>query len=438
VRDAHAPGHDHAARSARARGMMDRHRGGIPGNALALASVALVIATATVAMRHTALPHVLSEALAWVLGIGAALGITYTLAASLLVGRFFARDVAMPTQFPGVTIVKPLHGDEWELEAHLASFFEQDYPGPIQYLFGVHDADDPALKAVEALRARYPAAPTRIVADSRLYGPNRKIANLVNMLHFAEHDVLCFADSDVRVDATYLRRAVGALQTPGVGLVTMVYRGLCAPGFWPRVAAALTDYHFLPGVITGLSLGRARPCFGQSITVTRDTLTRIGGLAQFSHHLAEDHAIGEAVRRSGAAVAIPPVVVGHASVDATFAHLFRHELRWSRTIRAADRNGHLCSILMHPLALATLATICSHGAEAAWLLVGAALLGRALLVWRIDRATGRPTRDWPWLPLWDLLQFAIYIASFFSSGVVWRGTRFRVDDKGMLSLVHEK
>jgi ceramide glucosyltransferase len=422
--------------------MMDRPRTGrFSGSVLALALVMIVVASAAIEMTHLMLPHLLDmlfHVFALLCGAGATIGIAYTVFASTLVGRFFARSAAVPTQFPSVTLVKPLHGDEWQLADHLATFFDQDYPGPIQYLFGVHDVEDDALKVVEALRARYPQAQVSVVADARLYGPNRKIANLVNMLEYAEHDVLCFADSDVRVDQSYLRHIVGALQEPGVGLVTTAYRGLCAPGFWPRIAAALTNYHFLPGVITGLAIGRARPCFGQTIAMTRETLARIGGLAQFAHHLAEDHAVGEAVRRSGATVAIPPITVQHACVEDTFSKLFSHELRWSRTIRAADRSGHLGAVLMHPFALALLAVVFSGGASAAWILACAALLVRAMLVWKVDRATRNQTRGLVYLPLWDILQFAIYIASFCSSGVVWRGNRFRVDDNGMLSPVHEK
>lgn len=415
--------------------------GRIASGALALALAAVVGVAVMLAARHPMVLHVargLSLSFAVVCGFGAVLGMVYTVVASVLVGRFFARGTAAPTHFPGVTVAKPLHGDEWQLAEHLATFFEQDYPGPIQYLFGVHDAQDDALRIVDALRARYPAAQITVVADARLYGPNRKIANLVNMLECAGHDILCFADSDVRVDRDYLHRVVGTLQEPGVGLVTAVYRGLCAPGFWPRVAAALTNYHFLPGVVTGLAIGRARPCFGQSIAMTRATLANIGGLAQFAHHLAEDHAIGEAVRRSGAAVAIAPIIVQHACVENTFSRLFSHELRWSRTIRAADRSGHLGAVLMHPFALAVLAVVFSGGAPAAWVLACVALASRALLAWRVDRATNDKTRGLLCLPLWDVVQFAIYVASFCASDVVWRGTRFRVDSNGMLSPAHKK
>ncbi len=417
--------------------MMNGSRKGVFLTSLrAPAIVVLVGAVVAGAMRDIAPPyieHVLLDAIAVLFGAAASLGIVYTLLASLLAGRFFARSVNVPKQFPGVTVVKPLHGDEWQLSEHLESFFNQDYPGTVQYLFGVHDANDAALKRVEALRARFPEAVITIVADGRLYGPNRKIANLVNMLEHASHDILCFADSDVRVDRTYLRKIVGTLDEPGVGLVTTVYRGLCAPGFWPRVGAALTNYHFLPGVITGVAIGRARPCFGQTIALTRETLNAIGGLRQFAHHLAEDHALGEAVRRIGKTVAIPPLVVEHACVEKTFTEFFTHELRWSRTIRAADRSGHLGAVLMHPLPLALLAVAFSGGATAACLVACAALLARTLLVLRVDRATRSRTRGLWNLPLCDMLQFAVYCASFGSSGVVWRGIRFSVDGNGMLS-----
>jgi ceramide glucosyltransferase len=381
--------------------------------------------------------HTIAGALSIVCGLGALLGIVYTVTASVLVGRFFSHTVEAPCEYPGVTVAKPLHGDEWRLVQHIDSFFEQDYPGPVQYLFGVHDAGDAALAAVETLRLRHPDANIRVVADARLYGPNRKIANLVNMLEYAEHAVLCLADSDVLVERDYLRAVVGALQQPGVGIVTSVYRGVAAPGFWPGIAAAMTNYHFLPGVITGLAIGRARPCFGQTIAITRATLERIGGLTRFAHHLAEDHALGQAVRQIGADVVILPFAIGHACIEDTFGTLFAHELRWSRTIRVADRAGHAGSVLMHPVPLAILATLMSGGNAAAWALTVAALAARALLILKTSRAAGAEARAAAWLPIADLVQFLVFVASFFSSHVIWRGTRFRVDRHGLLSPVRE-
>ncbi|MFM0514407.1 bacteriohopanetetrol glucosamine biosynthesis glycosyltransferase HpnI [Paraburkholderia sp. RL17-373-BIF-A] len=368
-------------------------------------------------------------------GIGAALGIVYTLLAGALIGRFFARTTTQPTSFPPVTILKPLHGDEWTLLSNLSTFCQQDYPGPVQFLFGVHNAEDPALHVVEQLRLLHPKAHITVVADARLYGPNRKMSNILNMLPEAQHDVLVFADSDVSVDAGYLRNVIGELQKPGVGLVTCVYRGQPDPGFWPRLSAKATNYQFLPSVVTGLALGMARPCFGQTIAMRRETLEKIGGFTQFVHHLAEDHAIGEAVRMIGEKVVIPPFTVSHACVEASAAELIAHELRWSRTIRTIDPIGHLGSALIHPFAFALLAVFVSGGAAWAWPLAALALLARLALKIQVDRALRQARRDLWLLPFWDIVSFSIFVASFLSTRVIWRGFTFKVDGNGLLSPV---
>jgi ceramide glucosyltransferase len=382
--------------------------------------------------------HLILLALAFLCGIGAALGIVYTVLAGALVGRFFARTTSEPTSYPAVTIVKPLHGHEWTLLSNLSSFCQQDYPGPLQFLFGVHDSEDAALRTVEQLRVLHPEAHITVVADARLYGPNRKMSNILNMLPEAQHDVLVFADSDVSVSPSYLRNVVGELQKPGVGLVTCVYRGQPDPGFWPRLSAKATNYQFLPGVVTGLALGMARPCFGQTIAMRRETLEKIGGFAQFVHHLAEDHAIGEAVRMIGEKVVIPPFTVSHACVETSATKLIAHELRWSRTIRIIDPIGHLGSALTHPLAFALLAVALSGGAAWAWPLAAAALLARLALKVQSDHALRQAHRDLWLLPFWDIVSFWIFVASFFSTRVIWRGFSFKVDGNGLLSPVQDE
>ncbi|MFM0394779.1 bacteriohopanetetrol glucosamine biosynthesis glycosyltransferase HpnI [Paraburkholderia phytofirmans] len=382
--------------------------------------------------------HWVAVTLAYACAAGAAFGVGYTALAGALIGRFFARAVSEPTAFPPVTIVKPLHGNEWALLANLSSFCRQDYPGPVQFLFGVHDSADPALQTVDDLRRLYPDADITVVADARLYGPNRKISNILNMLPHARHDVLVFADSDVSVGADYLRNVIGELQKPGVGLVTCAYRGQPDPGFWPRLSAKATNYQFLPGVVTGLALGLARPCFGQTIVMRRDTLEKIGGFTPFVRHLAEDHAIGEAVRLLGEKVVIPPFTISHACVESSAAQLIAHELRWSRTIRRIDPLGHFGSALVHPFAFALLAVVCSAGAWWAWSLALAAVGARLALKLLSDRALKQAHRDLWLLPFWDIVSFAIFVASFWSSRVIWRGFSFKVDGDGLLSAAQDE
>jgi ceramide glucosyltransferase len=385
---------------------------------------------------HAARPLV--EALAAACGACAGLGVVYTLSAVALVGRFFARRTSEPASFPPVTVVKPLRGPEWALSSNLSSFCRQDYPGKVQYLFGVSDSGDPALKAVDELRLLQPDAHITVVVDPRLHGSNRKVSNLINMLPQAEHDILVFADSDVSVAPDYLRRVIGELQRPGVGLVTCVYRGQPDPGTWPRLSAMATNYQFLPSVVIGLALGMARPCFGQTIAMKRETLGKIGGLERFANHLAEDHAIGEAVRAIGGEVAIPPFAIAHACVETSFAKLVSHELRWSRTIRAADPAGHLGSVLIHPFAFASLAMLLSGFAPWSCCLAAVALASRLALKLRLDHVLKQASRDLWLLPLWDLVSLGIFAASFGSGRVTWRGYSYKVNDKGFLTQVEDK
>src|SRR5580658_2634224 len=56
---------------------------------------------------------------------------------------------------PLLTLLKPLHGAEPELEAHLATFFEQDYP-EYEILFCARSAEDAGLKTARRVAERYP------------------------------------------------------------------------------------------------------------------------------------------------------------------------------------------------------------------------------------------------------------------------------------------
>jgi len=98
------------------------------------------------------------------------------------------------------------------------------------------------------------------------------------------------------VPPDYLRRVVDALAKPGVGAVTCLYTGKPFGGLAARLSAMGIDYHFLPNVVTGISLGLAKPCFGSTIALRRVVLDEIGGLASFASVLADDYEIGRTVR----------------------------------------------------------------------------------------------------------------------------------------------
>jgi len=362
----------------------------------------------------------------------AMLGCIHALVAAFVVRRFAARPVAVAATHPGVTILKPLRGAEPALFANLASFCEQDYRGPVQVLFGVADPDDASIAVVDALIRDRPAADLRLCMTTGARGANPKVANLAAMQSAIAHDIVVIADSDIAVDRDYLARLIAALERPGVGLVTCLYRGEAHGGLWARLAAMAIDYRFLPDVLVGLALGLARPCFGSTIALRRETLRAIGGFDAFVEQLADDYAIGAAVRAAGLTVAIPPLIVRHGFSERTAFELLRHELRWARTLRAASPAGYAGLAITHPLPCALSWAILGGAGTLGWTVVAAAIACRLVLHVQVDHTLGARSRS-GWLgPARDLLAFAVYVASFFVGVVSWRGHRYRVRADGTL------
>lgn len=376
--------------------------------------------------------ELLANILGWAAAALALTGSLYAVFAALLAGRFMRRPAPDSAAHPAVTLLKPLYGDEPGLRANLESFCSQDYAGPIQIVFGVHDQADPALAVAQSLKARYAHIDIAIVANSAVHGANGKISNLINMAPEARHDVLVLSDSDIAVPANWLSDVTASLQQPGVGAVTCLYTGAGA-GLWPALSAMGTNYEFLPNVILGVSLGLADPCMGSTIALRRETLDAVGGFAAFVDFLADDYEIGRAVRARGFGLAIPRLAVIHTAAEATAGQLLRHDLRWTRTIRTVNAAGHLGSMVTYGFPFALIAALLLGFSGFAWALLAVSLAARLFLKARIDAIfEARAGSGWL-LPLRDVLSFAVFVASLFGETVHWRETRFSVAPGGAMS-----
>ncbi|GJE28183.1 bacteriohopanetetrol glucosamine biosynthesis glycosyltransferase HpnI [Methylobacterium organophilum] len=367
-------------------------------------------------------------------------GCVYVLLAAFLAGRFARRpSPRLPAEAPrpSVTILKPLCGDEPDLEKNLASFCAQDYAGPVQVVFGVQTATDPAIGVVRRLQERFPRLRIDLVLDASQHGSNRKVSNLINMSKAIANDVIVLADSDMSVRPDYLDRIVAELSQPGVSGVTCLYHGVPGErGPFAQLAALAIDVQFATNVIVGTSLGLAKPCFGSTIALERKSLARIGGFEAFRNDLADDYAIGEALRADGSRVAIPNFTIGHACVDTALSGLWRHELRWNRTIRNVDPAGYAGSIVTHAFPLALIGALLPGAGTAALAVAALALACRILLCLRVERAFGLAPHAYWLLPIRDMLSFASFTWSFVSGAVTWKGHDYRVVADGTLIPEH--
>ena len=356
---------------------------------------------------------------------------TYLLGAVIAATRFARRRVVLPGEQPPVSVLKPLHGAEPGLYENLLSFVEQDYPA-LQVVLGVRSSSDGALPIAQALVANCVGRDIALVVDSRVSGRNLKVANLVNMLPAARHDILVFADSDMRVGRNYLATVTAPLSDPQTGLVTCLYKGLPTGGLWSRLGALHINFSFLPSALLGEALGTGGGCFGATIALRRSVLERIGGLAVVRDELADDHRIGTAVREAGYAVALSPYLVETSVSEKSFKCLWQHELRWARTVRLMAPMGFAGSIVTHAVAIAALAALFSGLS-----LTSLGFLAMScILRWASARAIARMLRLpivglWM-LPLRDLLSFAVFIGSFCGRNVSWRDQLFRIEPSGRI------
>jgi ceramide glucosyltransferase len=332
-----------------------------------------------------------------------------------------------------VSVLKPLCGEDPDLAANLRSFCAQDYPS-YQIVFGVRDADDPAVIIVQRLMAEFPGTDLTLVIDPRRRGRNLKVANLQNMLPAARHDILVIADSDMRVAPDYLAWMSAPLADPPVGLVTCLYRGVSAGGLWSALACLHVNHGFLPQAALAAAIGAGAGCFGASIALRRCMLERIGGLAAIADELADDYALGAAVRRAGGRIELVPHLVDNIVIEPGLSALYRHELRWARTILLVAPVGFVGSIVTQPVVVAACAVALGALPVAAPATLALALLCRVAAVRAIDRLLRLPPSPVHLLPLRDVLSFAVFVASFFARRVAWRDRTFRVGPSGRITL----
>jgi ceramide glucosyltransferase len=367
------------------------------------------------------------------------IGALQVLAGWIATIRFVRRVDGETSGAMPVTILKPLCGREPLLAEALATLCEQDYPADWQIVCGVHDAADTAIPVVRALQARFPNRDISLVIDPSRHGANPKVGNLINMLPRAKHGILVIADSDVHVRHDYLRRLTRDLGVSGVGLVTALYTGL--PAF--RSVASLLGttqitHAFLPGALLGRAIGR-RDCFGATMCLRRETLTRIGGFEALRNHLADDQVLGRRVRAEGLAVVLATTVVATTVPENTIGALWMHELRWARTIRTLEPLGFALSLLQYPFFLAMLTLVASGGVAWSWILTLGVLLVRAFAIPGIDRALqemlgGLAFRCPVWLvPLRDILSAAEWLVSHAGRQVDWRGQTLEADTPSRLT-----
>ncbi|HZQ23345.1 MAG TPA: bacteriohopanetetrol glucosamine biosynthesis glycosyltransferase HpnI [Terriglobales bacterium] len=359
--------------------------------------------------------------------------------------RVFVRDQkrssfsrsAVAECLPGVSILKPLKGVDLNLYECLRSHCLQDYP-EYEIIFGVSDADDPALEVVERLHTAFAGTALKVFVCTQNLGTNTKVSNLAQMTPVAKFEHLVVNDGDIQVPPDYLRKIVSSLNDSQVGLVTALYRGEAAPTMGSRLEALGIATDFAPGVLAARYLEDGiRFGLGSTLAFRRSDLNAVGGFEGFVDHLADDYELGKRLAESGKRVVLSDCVVTTFLPTYSIRGFFQHQLRWARTIRDARKGGYLGLLFTFGIPWALLAVIGYRGASWTWSLLAVVVAARLAKSFAIASGVLKDTQvvRWFWLlPIRDLAAAFIWAFSFAGHSITWRGQRYRLEEGRLMRI----
>lgn len=353
------------------------------------------------------------------------------------------RKKSNPTQDfqPAVSILKPVYGLDPELIENLRSFCQQDYP-EYQIIFGVQDKNDPAIPSIEKVIKEFSHINVSYIIDSRIYGTNHKVSNLINIYPLAKHDYLLIADSDMRVPANYLSEVMAPFADSEVGAVTCLYSGSARGKLASSLNAMFINEWFLPSVLISRILQPIKFCLGATMIVRRELLDEIGGFKSLSNYLADDYMLGKLISGLGYKIHLSNFIVENIVEEASLKDLLLHELRWARTLRRVEPWGYIFTFLTDTFVVSTLTAITfyltTQNLGLSLIPVLLVLMARIFLHVRTKSITGSTSAGSIWLiPLRDFLSFSIRIISFTGTSVHWRNNAFNVDQSGLMHTEEE-
>jgi ceramide glucosyltransferase len=336
-----------------------------------------------------------------------------------------------PSSLPPVSILKPLKGTDPEMYESFRSQCLQDYPEH-EIVFGVSDADDPAIVFVERLKTEFPRIPIRLVFCLKNLGANTKVSNLAQMVVEAKYEHIVVNDSDIRVEANYLRSVAAPLLDPKVGLVTCLYRGVASASLGSQLESLFISTDFSAGVLAArMTEGGIRFGLGSTLAFRRSDLVAAGGFEALADYLADDYEIGRRIAAQNLKVELSGTVVETFLPRYDLKQFLDHQLRWARTIHNSRPGGYVGLVATFGLPWALLALLCARGVGWGWVLLGVTIAMRYAVALVVGRTVLQDPQVAKWLALVPLRDFAaalVWLIGFWGHEVTWRGDSFTLKD----------
>jgi ceramide glucosyltransferase len=331
-------------------------------------------------------------------------------------------------ELPALTLLKPIKGMEEELEQNLRSFFEQDYPAPLQFVFCSTEPVDAGIALARRVAADYPDTRVRFVVSDPGFGVNPKVSNLAGGLLVAEHDLILQSDANVRIRPGYIRGLVAEFHARGAGLI-----GPLIAGVGERSLGALLDNIQLttfttPGICLADQLVGIPCVIGKSIMYRRSELEQLGGMGLVKDVLAEDYVLGELYGAAGKRVVLSRLVVDNVNVAAPMSRFLARHSRWLKMRVVVHLGGFVADLLSNATLFALTAAALSG--ELRLFALAALVIGYKIAVdgrlMRHLRGHSLSPLHLLAIPLRDLIMPCVWVHALFSRRTAWRGQHFEL------------
>jgi len=335
---------------------------------------------------------------------------------------------------PGVSLLKPVKGLDIDAYKNYASFCRLDYP-EYEIVFCV-DGDDPTIPAIDRLKLDFPERSIRVLIGSGRSAINDKVARLVRLTDEAKYDLFVITDSDVRVRPDYLRNVVAPFRDQRVGAATCLYVSAEERNLSERLQSIGMTSDFFASVMVAWRLDGVTFTFGQTIATTRKAVRSWGGYRLLEDRPADDLYAGKLAAEQGYEVKLLPYVVESVADFGTFGELLHKRLRWATVQRRMRPWGHMGLMFTFGLPWAIVAFASHPTALTAAAYFGgyaACRLAIALMIGSWGMQQRGLWKKLPLIPLWDVLAFAIWLASFTRRTIRWRGVDYTMREGKFVS-----
>jgi cellulose synthase/poly-beta-1,6-N-acetylglucosamine synthase-like glycosyltransferase len=331
----------------------------------------------------------------------------------------------LPEWTPPVTLIVPVKGQEEGLAENLRSLAAQEYPD-YEMLVVARDPEDPALAAA-------PSGARVVIAGPGDPATGEKILNLLAAINQARpaSEVLAFADSDGRVEPTWLRSLVAPLQDPRAGASTGYrwYFGALLRSAWNAVIFGM------------FGAGRPQFVWGGAMAIRRRTFHAVGVEELWRGAVSDDYRLTQAVRAAGLEIRFAPGAVVASFGDCSIGEFFSWATRqmiitkvYAPRLWRLGLAAHVvyCGAQAGALVLAAQGQVWALGMALATILPGlwrtelrrraARLLFPSRGQWLDRRAAGYLTWSLPVTWVW----LYTFLASAVTRTIEWRGERYRL------------